>query len=379
MAVLLVLLLSPLISVKANGETIGTPEQPSEAITIRQATAEASSTFNAAEAIDTVTKDAVFGTATNQLQWSLANFGYDWQLDNGAPRITDVELFFLLSNQTGPVGWLVATVTPNLENLLSLSSEGAVYHYTVNFNYSWAGYEFYNSKIPGKTPIYESTQSWTIPSVSQPWSGACSSFVCDYSVWAGLTDQEGGGTSGQSGYGIVQAGFDSCIGSTYWVGLACNGQSFDGWFEVFPAITQFPINFNANSGDSVYSDVYSYGAQGSNYWDYSIVMLDYTANTGYSTDTSFGNFSKTDMGVPYYADAMTEQIGSPLPQFNRVNITSDVLVNGTSESVYNLFQSPYQYYILNEELNSTGSVAVGTTVVYSSGIFSTVWLTSQGT
>jgi hypothetical protein len=85
------------------------------------------------------------------------------------------------------------------------------------------------------------------------------------------------------------------------------------------------------------------------------------------------------MGVPYYADAMTEQIGSPLPQFNRVNITSDVLVNGTSESVYNLFQSPYQYYILNEELNSTGSVAVGTTVVYSSGIFSTVWLTSQGT
>ncbi len=224
-------------------------------------------------------------------------------------------------------------------------------------------------------PVYEVTASWNVPSVTAP-SGGCS-FICDLSIWPGMTAQDEGGSC--TSPCLIQAGTDSCIAP----GSECQAfpgeNNYDAWWELLGSSnpgTQYCQNFPVKASDSMFVDIYNEAAGGGNVNQYEIYIDDFTSGLQCSPSNQPITFS---MGTPYYGDFIGENAaGGTLPNFGSFSMTGSIYYSGALQSIYN----PYSNYWYDLELLwpsgcNQNDITVGT--VNSGGTFTQTYNNSCGT
>jgi hypothetical protein len=276
---------------------------------------------------------------------------------------------------------------------------------------NWGGYQYYQCNTPpwdGGTPHSEITPvlrahaQWTVTTPTSPSSGFCDSKHCDVAPWIGLSNGREGGS------GIVQGGTDSGY-ECFWTG--CQWY-YSAWWEFFPAGSHQCSNF-ASPGDTIVADI---AASMNNFFNsptqYTISITDTT--NGHTCGTSYHTFGQencgtvidprdcSDMGIPYYADFITEtpqfiDIPSPglarLPKFTQFSFSQcrlEAFQAGWASNAYQCNSNPIvPYQNLLESCTGTSpcdcpsltncvqNILIG--AVDSNDTFTVTWKDSTGT
>jgi hypothetical protein len=259
---------------------------------------------------------------------------------------------------------------PSLSKIISVDEYPAQYS-SSNHNYTnWAGYQFYGNSGATKT-LLQSKATWTLPSVSEPWTNACSFHHCDLAVWVGLVN-----SLGASNGNLVQSGSDSGIYCT----IGCSFFYY-GWYELLPAPMVKCNNLNMVPGDTMRSYTYNQAKDGGSSSQYAFVVEDLTKSTvcgavnqNYSQMTApkYGTFIDER---PYFSDCGCD---ARLPKFTSDTMTSaTIYYDGAEKSIYT---PPYTsgWYDKVKMVNS-GVINVDVANVLSAGSFKMTWKTSNNT
>lgn len=303
---------------------------------------------------------ATFNSIFNTGSWNSTCI-VTWQTAN---------VVYTLNDTKGYAKSVIVTEDPSLRKVIGISEQiGKVYGNNAN----WSGYEFYALNGGNYYNVWEAKSTWIVPSISQPYSGACTtSTPCDAAVWAGLEDS----ANAADNY-IAQGGSDSTCTN----GSTCSATN-TLWYQFLgqgPATTCSSVSVSA--GNSITSDVNDTTrnplATSSNY----VITVTNNANSQVcGTGTSGNNF---DMNNDLYAAFIVERAKNiynsnqnTLAQFDSIPMTSKMYYNGALQNVY----TPYtnSWYVQDNMYNSGNTnIILGTP--NGGGTFYQYWNTSSGT
>ncbi|MHB8587123.1 MAG: hypothetical protein ACYDDF_14945 [Thermoplasmatota archaeon] len=253
--------------------------------------------------------------------------------------ILAVNALFLVNGSVPAVRFLVSE-NPGMTQALAAASEPVLPYSIprVHTNNPMAGDAYWNGYIASTSATYDYNW-WWVPSVTGSPSGGCGPIwagnACYLAIWAGQTNQAGGGKQGNPGFGIAQSG-SATIEVTYWGGYSANQIS---WWEFYGASNDngmVKCN-NINPGDLVEAYTEYLGGTYTAYADY---VMDYTTNYGCiqtAGNGGGGSFSNSfAMGSPQQSNWIAEQpnngaaAGEPIPpvsnfwQYGQTSDTTDL-------------------------------------------------------
>lgn len=299
-----------------------------------------------------------------------------WNIDvsNCSVTLKDVNAVYVLSDAQGYIKNLVVTLDPSLTRTLGVTEHvGAKYGFSTT-SINWAGYELggsaFTSSTNPTTPTYEGVTTFTVPSVSQPYTGACTtSLPCDVAIWTGLADLQAA-----SNNHLAQAGVDrkiicnpTCTTSTYF------------WYEFLPALAFQCGGITINTEDSISVTVTNQAKTNpANNNKYNVSMQDLTSGQG----CSLTGFVYNDMTSPKYGVFIDERASYPgtsgmatLAQFTSHSMSGNMYYGGSSKSI----QTPYNNGWWREDVMiNSGNTNIDPGVP-SSGLFYQIYVTSTGT
>jgi hypothetical protein len=338
---------------------------------VAKARALASSNAEYASRVQGFTK-VEFHSIYNTWQFNTTNCDLNWET---------VNVVYSVHTPTGFEKYVVVTEDPVLSRVISISEQASKVYYdpsgndtqysTANSNY-WSGYEFAgDSGSPPTTAVYESRTTWAVPSVSVPYSGACTSTKpCSAAIWPGLEDQSGAGNSH-----LVQGGTDSQITNCNTSCVTTNKV----WYEFLPNSAVYCGGMTFATSDSVTADVVNRAKSGGSNTLYDVSINDNTSGQGCSVSGQ----SYTSMNKPIYGSFILEraQIGSgyTLANFGTVQIGSaSTYYSSASHSIYTPYSNFwYVKWIMQNPIGSNTNIGVG--AVDSTGSFTQTWWNSNGT
>lgn len=331
-------------------------------------------TMNTAKAISMAERDIEFTSKTEGYNRAFNSIINTWSLDTVNCDVTwkDINVAYSLSDEKGYVKNVVVTLDPSLTKVISTSEHvGGQYSFSFN-SINWAGYEFAGSSFTSTTDptvtTYEAITTFTLPAVSQPWSGACNSKPCNLAIWTGLEE-----TKGASNTDIAQAGVDRKITCT----PTCNTNTFF-WYQFDTTSNAFQCGgITINTGDSISITVTNQAKTGGPNNKYNVSMQDLTSGGGCSLTGQIYN----DMTAPKYAPFINERAKYPgfdystLAQFTSDTMTGTMYYSSASHSI----QDPYNNGWWREDIMKNGSTININPGAVSSGAFTQPWSSSVGT
>jgi hypothetical protein len=264
--------------------------------------------------------------------------------------------------------------------------------YSDTTSISWSGYEFRTACAPQSNPVYEATSTWTVPSVSEPYSHACDFHHCDIAVWDGLSHDAGGG-SPSSGY-IVQAGTDSGVFCAFG---GCSN-FYSSWYmflgQSVAGSQPSSVSCGAiNAGDVIKTDVVNEAVNGgsSSYWD---IYVEDFGQGGTGSDHVLCAIVQYGFGVatPYYAQFIAETpyqkdstgaYFTRLPKFSTFSMTADMNQKNSATKISGAtaYANTWleQYIMYNCDSSGACYYNIGASFDYSSNSLTQTWITSSAT
>lgn len=308
-----------------------------------------------------------FSSVTVTYKASFDSVFDSWSFDSSCHvALTAVNIVFQLRNATENAGYVIVRENPEANQVVGVSIQ--VSSGTATTNTYWSGYEMAGN-ADDTTYVYESIADWSIPSVSQPYSGACTGgLICSVLVWPGLVRTTGGGT------GVAQAGTES--------NLTCGSVSciagYNMWYEFYPQEGMRIIcNSHSGSGDSIEAYVLNQGITGGNT---SLWNLEITDSTIDQSCTVTGH-ADSGIGTPRLAEFLLERPSeglsfATLPKFTTVAVSGSMYYGGSAKGIYTPYSNGwYTQYVMK----NSGYTNINTTAVGSSNSFSETYNTGQGT
>lgn len=324
---------------------------------------------NLQNSVDFNTATDLAASQARMLNATYINILYNGRISGCTPTLTTVSLVYEIGGQQPKV--LEISENPSSTTVLSVTIANATwYSYLVTPSTNWSGYQL---NIP-QTPLVQSVLTWNQPSASQGYSDECYYVNCGVSMWAGLTDLSGGGTKGESGYGIAQGGSSDDI---YCTSLGCTSQDYtSAWIEFFPAASM-GCGWGPDVGDSVYTNVFNPDFAPSS--TYEVQVYDQTLGLYCSAEQSMS------MGWAYYTQYMVEATSycssesctHYLPKFSEVT-TEDAIFCYVGDCFYvtqPAGQSITEFQMNNGQGNNTWNGPISSSTYG----FPVKWLTSAGT
>ncbi|MGI0026558.1 MAG: hypothetical protein ACREAD_01780 [Nitrosopumilaceae archaeon] len=224
-----------------------------------------------------------------------------WSYDKNCNlTMKTINVVYSLYNATGFVKNVVITEDPNSSQINNITEQKPPkFSGFVN----WSGYEMYGSNTPQNDLTYKTQAIWNVPSVYEPYIGACFFQPCDLGIWTGLSPSSGGLALNGSA-ALVQTGTDSCVGD---FPNQCTSGSFYAWYEFLDTNHAPPVVCNLlNVNDQVSVDVINEQSGGNPTNKYDIHNVDTTAST--MCTPIIGHIFNTD--TPHYAQYINERIGT---------------------------------------------------------------------
>lgn len=309
-----------------------------------------------AKAVSTAEESSSFASILASYSSNFYGISPTWSWDSSCVvTLKSVEVIFTVVSPSGSAAYAVASEDPSLGQVVTVG----IQNNTERYGNIWSGYQFYGSATQN-VAVYGVAAYWSVPTASQPYSGACPNAYCDVAVWVGLTNDYGGAN------GIVQTGTDSIVGCN---SLPCTTTGW-AWWQFYPGGPYY-CAWHPNTGDSITADAVSEITTGGPATTYDVLLIDNTKNLSCSTTQSFAQ-----MGTPYYGEFMAEQAQPTLAKFTTFSINqygSGIYYNGAWRSI----TVPYSNYWYNAYVIS-GSCGQETSLssVNSAGDFNEQWLKS---
>jgi len=297
-----------------------------------------------------------------------------WKLTaNGEALWITINVVFSRYNGSAFDGWLVIKLDPGLTHIVSTEIQTGNPSANDYKNQIWSGYGFYTQNWGA---VYEAYGSWKIPSISQPWTFACSTYLgnhpCAMSIWAGLTSNVN--TNLVQGGSMAQLDEDLSASPYYQL-----------WTEVLPNQTSVVDcgDTATTSGDSITSDVFSAGKSGGDVDQFNITVIDHT--NWYACSVSYHNGK---VGTPNEGLLMFERGNTQtgflytLPEFgdaNGVNFEGQVYYGSSLHGIIDPYNAGYYETWSMWNPNNNGYHNIGFSTVFSNSSFNEYWDTSSGT
>ena len=329
-------------------------------------------------------RNSAISIAEELQQFSQATRGYNasfdsvfdsWSFDNNCSvTLKSVNIVFQLKNNTGFVGYAVATEDPGVTHVVNLTLQLRDPGNSPVFAPNYSGYDFMGS-ADGTTKVYEALADWSIPNASQPYSGGCeSSNGCDVSVWPGIVHcPRGVATSTCSPEGVAQTGSDSellCPQS----GCSLSFPFAHLWYEFWPQQPQEVVctGVAAYPFDSVQAYVLNQGWNGGSTSLWNILITDNT--THQSCSVTGHSFS---IGLPLLAEFITEDpAGYTLSKFNQFGIAGNMYYSGSIRGIYTPYSNQWYYEWAMDACGYPNPVNVHLGAVNSANTFTETWSNS---
>jgi hypothetical protein len=342
------------------------------------------SSLNMSKATSLATSSSQFQSNAKGYESSYSSMFNTWSWNtNCSITWTNVNVVFSLSSGGGFVKYVIVSENPALTTILKVSTQSGAMksgpagassasstspHHALGSDPSsttWSGYELAGSSS-ANVEVFDAHQSYYVPTVSEPYSYACSFTHCDVTVTSALVNTAGGG----NGY-LAEAGTDSGLYCT----IGCSYYYY-GWYELYPS-SSVQCSNTIHAGDNVVAEVINEGLHGGNDHLYDTYVTDFTN----STSCTVTGQDLTSMGKPYYADTVMTRptIGggtTRLPKFTEVDPTGFSNYGGSWVNYYNTYNSGWynQYTMQN-----SGNTNISVSVIYYTNYYNQVWSTSSGT
>jgi hypothetical protein len=292
----------------------------------------------------------------------------NWKFDSSCNvTLESVNVVFQLKDSRGAEGIAIAKEDPTfsaVENVtLQQHNPRAITNST-----NWSGYDFW---APSEAAVYESLADWTIPAVSQPYTGACNTTNppggpdCALAVWPGLTNDESGLD------GIAQTG----TMSTYYTNFSGSGNTYYLWYEFYPQQSSLVncLQTGVHSGDSISAYVLNLGYNGGSTSSWNLAVTDNTISqsctvTGYS-------FTLTNGATPRYGNFIAEtplegSTYATVPSFSAFNWGGSIYYGGSANGIYTPYSnSAYANFQIQRTCTGTTYTEVYPGTVSSSNLF----------
>ncbi len=292
----------------------------------------------------------------------------NWNFDTTSctAALQNVNIVYSLSRNNVYVKNVVATLDPALTKISSVSEHVGSFNFNSTTSTNWSGYEFVGAS-PNPPIVYEAKATWTVPSVSEPWSGACFFTHCDLAIWSGLED-----TLGATNKHLAQAGTDSGVYCT----SGCS-YFYNSWYEFLPNASVQCTGKEPSPSDSMRVTITNQAKNGGSQSQYTALIEDLTK----STACGVVNYDYPSMTTPHYAPFINERpiVGGStarLPQFSSDTVTGYMYYSGSEPTIYTPFNAGL--YTKSTMING-GNTNIVISGVNTSGQYTSTWHTSNGT